>query len=340
MRKKLIEILVLSLLVLGFNGIGHASLNDGLVAYYPFNGNANDESGNGNHGTNYGAAPTPDRNSNPNSAFNFDGVNDYIDINKIASQLKGVGTGSISIWFKTDEKVKSKILLSYHKDESYISGYIVLGHYTNYISNESIGGVIVPSIGDSGGVGFGYLNGNDYYMDGKWHHAVFVMGTNYNALYMDCNKVSLTYFNNGSRITGNSSSGNIMWSEIAGVLIGKSVGTANTGYNYKGSIDDLRIYNRALSEAEIKELCNDDPDPDCYTEGYAAGQAACKANPASCGIIVTGGDAVTLTPDLKMHLPNIQYTSILGIMSIWADLAYDATKTDGTYFKVTGAGAN
>jgi hypothetical protein len=55
-------------------------LNDGLVAYYPFNGNANDKSGNGNHGTVHGATLTEDRFGNADSAYNFDGVYDYIEI--------------------------------------------------------------------------------------------------------------------------------------------------------------------------------------------------------------------------------------------------------------------
>jgi len=53
----------------------HAGINDGLVAYYPFNGNANDESGNGNNGTVNGATLTSDRFGNANSAYSFDGVN-------------------------------------------------------------------------------------------------------------------------------------------------------------------------------------------------------------------------------------------------------------------------
>ena len=54
---------------------------DGLIAYYPFNGNANDESGNSNNGTVNGATLTSDRNGNANSAYSFDGINDYIEIN-------------------------------------------------------------------------------------------------------------------------------------------------------------------------------------------------------------------------------------------------------------------
>ena len=57
-----------------------ADLNDGLVAYYPFNGNANDESGNGNDGTVIGATLTADRSGNPDSAYSFNGVNDYINV--------------------------------------------------------------------------------------------------------------------------------------------------------------------------------------------------------------------------------------------------------------------
>ena len=63
-----------------FCGYSFADLNDGLVAYYPFNGNANDESGNGNDGTVNGATLTEDRCGNANSAYSFDGADDYIDI--------------------------------------------------------------------------------------------------------------------------------------------------------------------------------------------------------------------------------------------------------------------
>ncbi|MGK5093982.1 hypothetical protein WDW89_18465 [Deltaproteobacteria bacterium TL4] len=53
---------------------------NGLVAYYPFNGNANDESGNWNNGTVNGATLTTDRHGNANKAYSFDGADDYINI--------------------------------------------------------------------------------------------------------------------------------------------------------------------------------------------------------------------------------------------------------------------
>lgn len=56
------------------------SLEDGLVAYYPFNGNADDGSGNGLNGVIYGATLTEDRFGNSNSAYSFDGVDDYASL--------------------------------------------------------------------------------------------------------------------------------------------------------------------------------------------------------------------------------------------------------------------
>jgi hypothetical protein len=63
-----------------------ADLSRGLVAYYPLNGNADDMSGNGNHGTVDGATLTQDRFGNQNSAYSFDGVNDYISIPELSLQ--------------------------------------------------------------------------------------------------------------------------------------------------------------------------------------------------------------------------------------------------------------
>jgi len=51
---------------------------NGLVGWWPFNGNANDESGTGNHGTVNGATLTADRFGNPNKAYSFDGLASYI----------------------------------------------------------------------------------------------------------------------------------------------------------------------------------------------------------------------------------------------------------------------
>ena len=60
-------------------GLGQ-NLNEGLVAYYPFNGNANDESGNGNNGEVNGATLAEDRFGGAGKAYSFDGENDWIEL--------------------------------------------------------------------------------------------------------------------------------------------------------------------------------------------------------------------------------------------------------------------
>ena len=77
---KRLKVLVISfVLVCGAISIAYANLNTGLVAYYPFSGNANDESGNSNHGIVHDAMLTNDRNGNPNSAYRFS-VGNWIEI--------------------------------------------------------------------------------------------------------------------------------------------------------------------------------------------------------------------------------------------------------------------
>jgi hypothetical protein len=74
-----------------------ADINTGLIAYYPFNGNANDASGNGHNGTVNGATPTTDRFNNPTSAYSFDGVDDYISIPN-HSDFNMSGDYAFSVW--------------------------------------------------------------------------------------------------------------------------------------------------------------------------------------------------------------------------------------------------
>ena len=75
MKKKFTLIVVLSILI-RLSTIAQVPTN-GLIAYWPFNGNANDESGNNINGTISGATSTTDRFGAANSAYSFNGTNDY-----------------------------------------------------------------------------------------------------------------------------------------------------------------------------------------------------------------------------------------------------------------------
>lgn len=78
-------------------------ISDGLVACYPFTGNADDESGNGNHGVVIGATLTEDMFGNSESAYYFDGVNDYIRVPHSSDLNINTATGfTIGMWTKAD----------------------------------------------------------------------------------------------------------------------------------------------------------------------------------------------------------------------------------------------
>ena len=101
MKRFSVMVMVLTM-TLTFGGAAFADLNDGLVAFYPFNGNADDESGNGHHGTVSDATLVPDRFGNLDSAYYFDGVDDYISIENNEDFQPGLGDYSVSVWVKFD----------------------------------------------------------------------------------------------------------------------------------------------------------------------------------------------------------------------------------------------
>src|SRR5215212_9357905 len=101
MKKNLIVLLLLGRITFTIAQIPPYIPANGLVAWYPFNGNANDESGNGNNGVVNGAALTSDRLGNLNAAYDFNGVNNYISVTGNSSLHNIADSMSCSIWIFT-----------------------------------------------------------------------------------------------------------------------------------------------------------------------------------------------------------------------------------------------
>jgi hypothetical protein len=74
-------------------------LTNGLVAYYPFNGDASDASGNGHNGTNVNASLAPDRFGAPNKCYDFNGTNSHVDIGSSIQLGNPHDAMTISVWF-------------------------------------------------------------------------------------------------------------------------------------------------------------------------------------------------------------------------------------------------
>ncbi|MEK8021267.1 MAG: S8 family serine peptidase, partial [Candidatus Parabeggiatoa sp.] len=219
---------------------------DGLVACYPFDGNANDESGNGNHGTVKGGATlTTDRLGNANSAYRLDGINGYIEAADSPTLNVGTGDYSMAIWVRYEG--------SGQLDFWSIEGVLIDKREPVNAKGFSLyffgPGQIGTQIADNGKYHFGNFNEKAVLEDAQWHHVVATVerkSTTGLKLYLD-----------GKVITTRDPTA------LAGSL--DSPGTFKVGHSYayqpysvhgflNGSVDDVRLYNRALSESEIQTL--------------------------------------------------------------------------------------
>lgn len=233
-------------LLIFFPLLSHGALTDGLVAYYPFNGNANDTSGNVNHGTVYGATLTTDRFGNANSAYYFDGVNDYIECADSSSlDLSGPASFFAWVWINSLTGNSDNNIIINKDDLPNTSDY---RPYEMGIHDQEAGiprGNLAFYIG--GVVGLpshqaGWVNGGGPVLQQQW---VFV-GMTYDGSYVK------TYIN-GSLQKSYSVTGLIYQNNLP-LRIGARQFHNDGGAFLNGAIDEVRIYNRALSNDEIQGL--------------------------------------------------------------------------------------
>jgi len=203
------------------------TLYTSLVAYYPFNGNANDESGNGNNGTVNGATLTTDRNGNSNKAYSFSGNQQYIST-PINSEFTNQIT--ISVWIKTNvNKDNSGVFCSRNGSNGNGIWIFLDGRPYMMLSNGQGVGVSVEA--------------SSTVTNNSWHHILATFNGSVAKIYID-----------GTFINQSTSVYTIILQ--ANFIIGYD---ALLGYNryFKGLIDDIRIYNRTLSDTEIQQLYNE-----------------------------------------------------------------------------------
>jgi hypothetical protein len=218
----------------------------GLLAYYPFNGNANDESGNGHNGTVNEAILSADRNGNANSSYSFDGDNDYITTNFVPHTTNQSRT--ISLWFNANDATMPAdgySLVSYGattSDCSQAGGRFELGMYFNpAISAKSIK---IDGVCTAISASTTYSNG--------WHNFVATYDNSlgnlfsYSKIYIDGVFVTgLNYIPNTIMNTLN----------LTNFTVGKSPSSPTQRF-YNGLIDEIGIWNRALTQQEITNLYN------------------------------------------------------------------------------------
>jgi len=232
------------LIFYSFYGLASAQVNlsQGLIAYYPFNGSANDASGNGNNGIAQNSMQlTDDRFGNVNSAYSFDGIDDYITVPN-SSSLNPLTGLSVALYFNASQNTLQTLIgkISYAGG---IGTQFQVGMGFSLYSGVYFG-VNPPNTGCSGQitVNSSYVNNQNISLN-QWHCLVSTFENGVQKLYID--GILIQTKNTGFTTLNQCNNSDIR------------IGSWWSGdpQLFKGIIDDIRIYNRALTEDEVNFFC-------------------------------------------------------------------------------------
>ncbi len=203
----------------------------GLYAHYPFTSNANDESGNLLNADVYGASLTTDRFGNEDSAYAFDGVDDYIDCPDGFTDFS------------------NGITISYWSCQEAFNSWSRIIDFGNGSRSDNI--IITPAALGSNALQFQVYRGSSS-SNIRLPNVIDLNNWSFWVAEIDASGYAKVYKNNVLIGQGNIGIPNNI--ERINNYIGRS-NWASDGY-YQGKIDDLRIYNRILFAQEREELYN------------------------------------------------------------------------------------
>ena len=239
-----VTVLAAALFGMGCASTEPAFVSDGLVAYYPFDGNAKDESGNGNDGKVEGALLVSDRGELGNRYYFFDGRGCIRIPDNKSLRPKHITLSAFVMTHKLG--VNSPIL---GKAERTDGSVFPKGEQYQLYLNTSLRPQFEIKRNSGGRPAIGwqtvYAPLNAVLKEGYWHMLTATWDGQVMVMYLNGEKIS----ENPNAIKGEID-------DVSGgeLLIGS--GWNAKGDTFRGHIDDVRIYNRALSAEEVKALYN------------------------------------------------------------------------------------
>ena len=245
--KKMKKIIFTAIAIFGLATITMAQVpnyvpTNGLVGWWPFNGNANDESGIGNNGVVNGATLSLDRFNNSNSAYLFNGTTNYIEVAHSASQ-NFTGGQSVSFWIYRTGMIPAGGVQNHilSKGAQLWSGQnIWAGDANNYINYHYINGNY-NTANNCGTAGNSFLSNN-------WLHYVVTNDLSNINVYLNGNLVQTCPILNPSTTLTGTAQGPMNFGKGRGHFAGEQ--------GFQGRIDDIGIWDRALTAKEVTDLYN------------------------------------------------------------------------------------
>lgn len=225
--------------------------DSGLLGHWTFdgkhmrNGVAQDVSGQGNHGNLINIATTTFYTPGKiGQGASFDGVDDYIQVNSPTS-LDDLGPMSISAWVYPKSSGESAAGIIIHKS----SGFGAFG-WQFVIDSASTPGVLSPYFSrDYTTTDLQHIVTSGLVPINKWSHIILTWDGSVTA-------ANVKIYLNGAEVTYTTTIdgvGDLVSDSSSSMQIGNNTGGSRS---FDGSIDDVRIYNRALSADEVRALYN------------------------------------------------------------------------------------
>ncbi len=220
------------------------NINFGLTGYFPFAGNANDVSPSTTlvNGIPTSVTLTTSSNGIPNTAYNFNGTTSWIDC---TNGTRGVvDKVSVCAWVKTSEKNNGMWVAGQYDGPSQGKGYILsIGGFPKAnIGLPEFSGRVIPSGGYYAAISTGKKVN-----DGNWHCIIGTAGSGEWKIYIDGVLSGSDIGSTTPSIVGNTKSFTIAR---------HSDGALNTDAFYNGDMDEVRVYNRVLTQCEIDSICS------------------------------------------------------------------------------------
>ena len=229
-------------------------LTEGLVAHYPFDGDADDASGNDNHGTLSEGTYGEDPSGSADAALYLSGGS--VDLGTSEDVSLGTGSLSISYWFSTDSSSVYQTVLM-NGTASWASGVLV---GLSWDVGKVIFGIGTQTAWDTDNV-IG-IQTRQLWNDGQWHHVVAVHDREQDEamIYVDGTPRALekytTFGEPGGTLSADSTT-----LDTTGVdcLADRSedatrIGASRYGQTFTGGLDEIRVYDRALTADEVAAL--------------------------------------------------------------------------------------
>ena len=230
----------MGLACLSFSGKAEANviphLNERLVSYYNFEGNTNDSQGT-NHGINHGADYV---NGKVGEGLYFNGVNDLVEIPEDNSL--DLNHLSLSLWFNSDFQTAGHLINKGQSRNEDLSYRLYLVHLDSGTGDHVISG-------DNWTNENGRKWVDSPYLRNQWNHAAFTYDGDNEVLYLNGKEVDRVAQSGTTRTTDTS------------LFLGCRLFDSQTITHYEGLMDEVGIWDRALTPVEVGQLWNNGNGP-------------------------------------------------------------------------------